>query len=82
MRLVGLEAIYPKPNPSKASKEHKIYPYLLRGVFIGRINQVWSTDITYIRLNSGFIYLAAVIDWFSRHVLSCEFSTALDKGFV
>ena len=69
LRLMGLEAIYPKPNLSKASKEHKIYPYLLRGVSIGRIDQVWSTDITYIRLNSGFIYLVAVIDWFSRYVL-------------
>ena len=81
MRLMGLEAIYPKPNLSKASKKHKIYPYLLRGVFIGRIDQVWSTDITYIRLNSGFIYLVAVIDWFSRYVLSYEFSTTLDKDF-
>lgn len=81
MRLMGLEAIYPKPNLSKASKEHKIYPYLLRGVSIGRVDQVWSTDITYIRLNSGFIYLVAVIDWFSRYVLSYEFSTTLDKDF-
>jgi len=81
IRLMGLEAIYPKPNLSKASKEHKIYPYLLRGVSIDQVNQVWSTDITYIRLNSGFIYLVAVIDWFSRYVLSYEFSTTLDKGF-
>ncbi|MGP8320879.1 MAG: IS3 family transposase [Methanosarcinaceae archaeon] len=81
MRLMGLEAIYPKPNLSKASKEHKIYPYLLRGVSIDRVDQVWSTDITYIRLNSGFIYLVAVIDWFSRYVLSYEFSTTLDKEF-
>ena len=69
MRLMGLEAIYPKPNLSKALKEHKIYPYLLRGVSIDQVGQVWSTDITYIRLNSGFIYLVAVIDWFSRYVL-------------
>jgi putative transposase len=81
MRLMGLEAIYPKPNLSKASKEHKIYPYLLRGVSIDRVDQVWSTDITYIRLNSSFIYLVAVIDWFSRYVLSYEFSTTLDKAF-
>ena len=81
MRFMGLEAIYPKPNLSKASKEHKIYPYLLRGVSINRVDQVWSTDITYIRLNSGFIYLVAVIDWFSRYVLSYEFSTTLDKEF-
>jgi len=75
MRLMGLEAIYPEPNLSKALKEHKIYPYLLRGVSIDQVDQVWSTDITCICLNSGFIYLAAVIDWFSRYVLSCEFST-------
>ena len=81
MRLMGLEAIYPKPNLSKASKEHKIYPYLLRGVSIDQIDQVWSTDITYICLNSGFIYLVAVIDWFNRYVLSYEFSTTLDKEF-
>lgn len=81
MRLMGLEAIYPKPNLSKASKEHKIYPYLLRGVSIDRVDQVWSTDITYIRLKQGFIYLVAVIDWFSRYVLSYEFSTTLDKDF-
>jgi len=81
MRLMGLEAIYPKPNLSKASKRHKIYPYLLRGVYIGRVDQVWSTDITYIRLKQGFIYLVAVIDWFSRYVLSYEFSTTLGKKF-
>lgn len=81
MRLMGLEAIYPKPNLGKASKEHKIYPYLLRGVSIDQVDQVWSTDITYIRLNSGFIYLVAVIDWLSRYVLSYEFSTTLDKEF-
>lgn len=81
MRLMGLEAIYPKPNLSKSSKKHKIYPYLLRGVSIDRVDQVWSTDITYIRLNSGFIYLVAVMDWFSRYVLSHEFSITLDKEF-
>jgi len=81
MRLMGLEAIYPKPNLSKAAKAHKIYPYLLRNVTIDRVDQVWSTDITYIRLNHGFIYLIAVIDWFSRYVLSYEFSTTLDKNF-
>ena len=81
MRLVGVEAIYPKPNLSKAFKDHKIYPYLLRGVTIARVDQVWSTDITYIRLNQGFIYLVAVMDWFSRYILSCEFSITLDKDF-
>jgi len=81
MRLMGLEAIYPKPNLSKAAKAHKIYPYLLRNVTIDRVDQVWSTDITYIRLNHGFIYLVAVIDWFSRYVLSYEFSTTLDTDF-
>ena len=80
-RLMGLAAIYPKPNLSKAVKEHKIYPYLLRNVSIKHVNHVWSTDITYIRLNQGFIYLVAVIDWFSRYVLSYEFSTTLDKAF-
>jgi len=81
MRLMGLEAIYPKPNLSKPIKAHKIYPYLLRGVRIDRVDQVWSTDITYIRLKQGFIYLVAVIDWFSRYVLSYEFSTTLDTAF-
>jgi putative transposase len=81
MRLMGLEAIYPKPNLSKPIKEHKIYPYLLRGVRIDRVDQVWSTDITYIRLNQGFIYLVAVIDWYSRYVLSYEFSITLDTAF-
>lgn len=81
MRLMGLEAIYPKPNLSKPLKEHKIYPYLLRGVTIDRVDQVWSTDITYIRMNQGFIYLVAVMDWFSRYVLSYEFSITLEKEF-
>lgn len=82
MRLMGLEAIYPKLNLSKPIKEHKIYPYLLRGVRIDRVYQIWSTDITYIRLNQGFIYLVAVIDWCSRYVLSYEVSTTtLDTAF-
>ena len=80
-RLMGLEAIYPKSNLSKPLKGHTIYPYLLRGVTIDRADQVWSTDITYIRLNRGFIYLVAVMDWFSRYVLSYTFSTTLDKDF-
>ena len=63
LRIMGLEAIYQKPNLSKANSEHKIYPYLLRNVPITRRDQVWSTDITYIRLRQGFVYLMAIIDW-------------------
>lgn len=81
MRLMGLEAIYPKPNLSKAFKGHKKYPYLMRDLIVDHPNQVWSTDITYIRLAQGFIYLAAIIDWHSRYVLSWEVSTTLDKEF-
>lgn len=81
MRLMGLEAIFPGPNTSKRAQEHKIYPYLLRGVEITRPNQVWSTDITYIRLAGGFLYLVAVIDWFSRYVLSWQLSNSLDTSF-
>jgi putative transposase len=78
---MGLEAIYPKPNLSKPAPGHRIYPYRLRHVVITRPNQVWSSDITYIRLRAGFIYLVAVMDWFSRYVLSWEISTSLDAGF-
>lgn len=81
LRQMGLEAIYPKPNLSKPAPGHRIYPYRLRDVVITRPNQVWSSDITYIRLRSGFIYLVAVMDWFSRYVLSWEISTSLDAGF-
>jgi len=81
MGEMGLEAVYPKPNLSKGKKEHKKYPYLLRDVEITRRDQVWSTDITYIRLKQGFIYLVAVIDWYSRYVLSWEISPPLDKDF-
>jgi len=81
MRINGLEAIYPRGNLSKKNNEHKIYPYLLKGVSITRPNQVWSTDITYIRMAKGFIYLVAVIDWWSRYVLSWRVSTTLDIGF-
>ena len=66
LRKMGLEAIYQKPNTSKPNPEHKVYPYLLRGLVIDRCDQVWSTDITYVRLASGFVYLVAVIDWYSR----------------
>ena len=82
MRLMGLEAIYPKPRLSvPGGPEHRIYPYLLRGLRIERPNQVWSTDITYIRLSQGFVYLMAVLDWFSRYVLSWSLSTTLEAWF-
>lgn len=81
MRLMGLEAIYPKPRLSLGGPGHKIYPYLLSGVLIERINQVWSTDITYIRLRHGFVYLVAVMDWYSRYVLSWEISVTMETGF-
>ena len=81
MRLMGLETIYPKPNLSKRRQDHKIYPYLLRGVKIQRPDFVWSSDITYIRIERGFVYLAAVIDWFSRYVLSWKLSNTLEPEF-
>ena len=81
MHRMGLAAIYPGPRLSSPAPGHRIYPYLLRGVPIERVDQVWSTDITYIRLPQGFIYLTAVIDWFSRYVLSWEVSTTLDAAF-
>jgi putative transposase len=82
MRLMGLQAIYPKPNISKAVANLPAkYPYLLKGLFIARPNHVWSTDITYIRLRQGFVYLVAVMDWFSRYVLSWEVSNSLDTCF-
>ncbi len=81
MRIMGLEAIYPKPNLSKASLEHKKYPYLLKNIVIDHPDQVWSTDITYIRMRQGFIYLVAIMDWFSRYVLTWDVSITLDAGF-
>lgn len=81
MRLMGLEAIYPKPRLSQANPKHKLYPYLLKGVVISRPDQVWSSDITYIRMARGFIYLTAVMDWFSRFVLSWQVSISLDAAF-
>jgi len=80
MRRMGLEAVYPRPRLS-AGPRHKVYPYLLRGVSIDRPDQVWSTDITYVGLPGGFMYLAAVIDWHSRFVLSWELSNTLDGSF-
>jgi putative transposase len=81
LHLMGLEAIYPKPRTSIPGLTEQRYPYLLRGMSIVRCNQVWSCDITYIRLQRGFIYLMAVIDWFSRYVLSWEISITLDTSF-
>jgi len=81
MRLMGLEAIYPKLRTSIPNKAHKIYPYLLRDVNIEHINQVWSTDITYIPITGGFMYLVAVIDWYSRYVLSWRLSNTMDVNF-
>ncbi len=81
MRRMGLEAIYPKPKLSAAGPGHRIYPYLLRGVKVERPDQVWSTDITYVPLASGFMYLAAVIDWFSRYVIAWRLSNTPDGSF-
>ena len=81
LHLMGLEALYPKPRTSLPEATAQRYPYLLRGMSIERCNQVWSCDITYIRLQRGFIYLMAVIDWFSRYVLSWEISITLDTSF-
>ncbi len=81
MRVMGLEAIYPKPKLSAAGRGHRIYPYLLRNVRIERPDQVWSTDITYVPLARGLMYLAAIIDWFSRYVLAWRLSNTLDGSF-
>ena len=81
MRRMGIEAIYRKPNTSKSAPGHKIYPYLLRDVAITRPNQVWSTDISYVPMKRGFVYLVAVIDWFSRRVLSWRLSNTMDVSF-
>ena len=81
MRQMGLAAIAPQPRTSAPRKEHKIYPYLLRNMAIQRVNQVWSADITYIRLRGGFVYLVAVMDWYSRQVLSWEVSATMDESF-
>lgn len=81
MREMGLKSMAPGPNTSKPHPEHKIYPYLLRDVRIERPNHVWSTDITYLRMHSGFAYLCAVIDWYTRYVLSFRLSNTLDVRF-
>lgn len=80
-KILGIEAIYPKMNLSKRNQAHKVYPYLLKGLAIIRPNQVWSMDITYIRLKQGFIYLCAVIDWHSRYVLWWRLSITLQSDF-
>jgi putative transposase len=81
MRLMGIEAVYRKPNLSRRHPQHKIYPYLLRNMVIDRVHQVWSCDITYIPMKQGFLYLVAVIDWHSRLVLSWRLSNTMDKSF-
>lgn len=81
MQKLGLAGMAPGPNTSKSQPQHKVYPYLLRGVDVIRPNQVWSTDITYIRLARGFVYLVAVIDWYSRKVLSWRLSNTMDASF-
>jgi len=81
MRLMGLEAIYQKPNTSRPHPDHKVYPYLLRGLIIDRPNQVWCADITYIPMAKGFVYLVAVMDWFSRRVLAWRLSITMETDF-
>jgi putative transposase len=81
MRLMGLEAIYQKPNTSQGHPQHKVYPYLLRGLVIDRANQVWCAHITYIPMSKGFVYLVAVMDWFSRRVLAWRLSITMEADF-
>ena len=81
MRVMGLEAIYQKPNTSRPHPDHKVYPYLLRGLIIDRPNQVWCADITYVPMAKGFVYLVAVMDWFSRRVLAWRLSITMETDF-
>jgi len=81
MRLMGLHAIYPKPRLSSSNQTHKKYPYLLNGLVIDHPDEVWCADITYIRMHHGFVYLVAIMDWYSRFVLAWEISTTLDTAF-
>jgi putative transposase len=81
MQVMGLEAIYPRPRTTQRDPQHRIYPYLLRNVVIERPDHVWSTDITYVPLATGYVYLTAVIDWFSRRVLSWRLSNSLEGRF-
>ena len=81
MRLMGLEAIYRRPNTSKPAPGHRVYPYLLKGVDVNRVDQVWAADITYIPMTQGFLYLVAIMDWHSRHVLAWKLSNTMDTDF-
>ncbi len=81
MRKMGIKSVAPGPNTSKPHLEHKVYPYLLNGLEINRANQVWCTDITYVRMPGGFVYLVAIMDWYSRKVLSWEVSASMDDSF-
>lgn len=81
MQVMGIQAICPKPNLSKADKQHEVYPYLLRGLTLTHPNQVWGTDITYIRINGSFLYLVAILDWYSRYVINWELSDTLCDEF-
>jgi putative transposase len=81
MQKMGIKSVAPTPNTSKPNIQHKVYPYLLNGLEVTRANQVWCTDITYIRLDGGFVYLVAVMDWYSRKVLSWEVSASMDESF-
>lgn len=81
MRKMGIKSVAPTPNTSKPNIQHKVYPYLLNSLEVKRANQVWCTDITYIRLAGGFVYLVAVMDWYSRKVLSWEVSASMDESF-
>lgn len=81
MRLMGLVAVYPKPKTSEPCKDHKVYPYLLRGVKIERVNQVWSTDLTYIPIRGAWMYLMAVMDWYSRYVIAWDISNSMETEF-
>jgi len=80
-RLMGIETLYPKRNLSLANQQHKVYPYLLKGLDINRSNQVWATDITFVPMAKGFVYLVAIMDWYSRKVLSWRVSTTMDTSF-
>ena len=81
MQLMGMQAIYPKPKTTVSGQEHKVYPYLLRDLEIARPNHVWSADITYVPMQQGFMYLVAILDWFSRYVLAWQLSNTLDCRF-
>jgi len=81
LRKMGIEAVYSKPKLSDSNPEHKKYPYLLKGLIINKPNMVWSTDITYIPMKQGFLYLTAIIDWYSRYIVAWEISNSLDVSF-